>query len=212
MKIHRRYIQLSKYIDQSEEEILFDDHIFIDIEVELDQGIMSSTYVDRFPGKENFRKDVIDILENRYGFEVIKDVYDGKLQKGHFSDRSDSISLYLDTYFDLSKAGPALQRLKVQNIDIPESGKIYCFIHLRISDHWHNNEGDTSHRDYINRNANKYTSNRSDITHVIKEEDIEVFEESLYQSYTEALEDLQDTLDVRILGWVRKADRYRRRN
>ena len=87
------------------DDILFDDVIRVDIEFDFDcirNYIQSSHQFDKFPGKEQFRQDVINLLEEKYFFDVIEDNYDGKLQKGHFSNREDSISLYIDAYLDLN--------------------------------------------------------------------------------------------------------------
>lgn len=214
MKRYRKYIQSSKYLDEHSDEILFDDRITIDIEVDIPYVIDSSTHeqIIRFPGVEQFRQDVLDILENEYHFEVIEDMYNGKKQKGYFSNRDDSISVYFDTYLDLCNVEPVLKRIGSVNCPVPGSGKIYCFIHFRFSDHILNDEGDQLHRRFIADNADKYTSDRPDVTHVMKEECITLNERDVTLYYNEALEDLRDQIDIRMTYWARKSDRYKRRN
>lgn len=188
--------------------ILFDDTIFVEVDIDLN-SILSADIWSKFPGVDQFKKDVLDILENEYGFEVIEDVYDGIKQKGYISNREDSVSIYFDTYFDLSKSGPALKRSGVSTI-APQEGTIFCFVHIRFSDHDLADEGDVEHRKFINRNAQKYVSNRPEVTHVMKEEQVEVDPLHLNRYYDRALASLKVDLDSRILAWNRKADFYKR--
>ena len=71
-------------------------------------------------------------------------------------------------------------------------------------------EGDVEHRKFINRNAQKYVSNRPEVTHVMKEEQVEVDPLHLNRYYDKALASLKVDLDSRILAWNRKADFYKR--
>lgn len=203
----KRYIRTSKYLDENSDEILFDDTILLEIDVEWPgSAVLSSDSADsqKFPGVEKFKEDVLHLLEDEYHFEVIEDVYDGKRQKGYISNREDSISIYFDTYFDLSEARPALERLGISYTDIAESGKVFCFIHLRFSDHELNDEGDVAHRQFINDNAKKYAVRRGNLVFYVPEESIAINERSLHQAYSNALEDLKDELDFRIAAWVRR--------
>lgn len=206
MKKYTRFITGSRYTEN--EKLTLDDHILIDIEMHIPDSIFgsSSTLQVFFPGVDQFKEDVVNILENEYGFEVIEDVYNGIKQKGHFSDRPDSISIYFDTYFDLSKSADAIRRVGVSNLKAPQSGKVYCFIHFRFSDHMLADEGDAEHIRFIKENAKKYTSKRSDLVQIIPEEEIELPEKLVYRYYDKAIEYLKTDLDTRIVSWVRKAD------
>ena len=210
----KRFIRSSKYLDENSDEVLFDDTIVLEIDINWPGSAVTSSqdlYDQRFPGVEKFRQDVLQMLEDEYHFEVIEDVYDGKRQKGHISNREDSISIYFDTYFDLSNAGQVLQRLGINDTDIPESGKVFCFIHLRFSDHELNDEGDVLHSRFVNDNAKKYAVQRGNIVFYVPEESIAISEKSLYRAYSNALEDLKDELDFRIAAWVRRLHRISRR-
>ena len=204
----KRYLRANKYINQSN--ILFYDKIVIDIEIELNDVISASSKIVRFPGLDQFRQDAIDILES-FGFEVITDVYDGKMQKGHFSNRPDSISLYFDTYYDLHNAKDHIHISDTSKLEIPEKGKVYCFIHIRISDHTLNDMGDVAHMNYLNENAKKYLKANPKATHFIEEAEIELDETNLYFAYDAALQDLEDDLEFKLLTWLRRANRIARR-
>lgn len=207
MKItkYRKYVNSSKYLDENSDEFLFDDKILVQIDIYDLQSIASSTNFELFPGKEQFRKDVISLLEDKYHFEIIEDVHDGKMQKGYFSNRANNLSLYLDTYLDLTELKNFSKDERAKSI----SGKMFCFVHIRISDHTLADQGDVLHLDFIEDNAHKY--DRSDVTHFMKDEEIELKERDLYQYYTEAIEDLDDQIHFRIDYWVKNADRYLRR-
>lgn len=213
IKAHRRYITNSKYL-RNDDSILFDDVISVDLEIDLPELIVAanqSKSIIIFPGVDKFREDVVRMLENEYKFEVIEDVHNGKRQKGYSSNRRGSISLYFDTYFDLSNVDYGLQRLGVSNYTKPDPKKVYCFIHLRFSDHDLNDEGDLAHRRFVADNVKKYTANRPDITHIMKEEVLTVSEEAIQRYYDEALDDLRSQIETRMLYWVRKLELYKRR-
>lgn len=209
----KRYIRSNKYLTE-DSDVLFDDSIYIDIDMSFEDVIVeSSSGISKFPGVEQFKKDALNILENKYNFEVIEDVYDGVKQKGHTSNKDGSVSIYFDTYFDLSNAQIALDNLGISSISAPESGKVFCFIHIRFSDHVLNDLGDVEHRSFIQKNAEKYVNEKSaSVTHVIPEEEFEVTPEELYMYYDEALSALEAQLDTRIVYWIRKANMYRRRS
>ena len=213
-KDYSKFITSSKYVQGKDDELLFDDVIRVDIEVKIPSNLGVSDENDtlqivKFPGIEQFKKDVLDILENEYHFDVIEDTYEGVKSKGHISNRADSISLYFDTYFDLCYAGDAIRRVGVY-YEEEKSGKVYCFIHLRFSDHDLADFGDALHRKFISDNAAKYTSNRSDVTHIMKEEQIILSEREVNYYYNQAIDDLRTQLDLKILYWVKKLDLYKR--
>lgn len=204
-----RFIQASKYLDPNDESIVFDDKIVIDVEIDLPLEIFSATTdLIKFPGLEKFKQDVLNILENEYGFDVIEDIYDGRKQKGHLSNRKDSVSLYFDTFYDLSKTAELLKRGRIENIEPLSGYKIFCFIHFRFSDHDLHDQGDVLHRQWLKQNTAKYAANRQDLAHVEDEEIIQVNENTLYRAYEQALDDLRFEIDIRIVGWLRKARRY----
>lgn len=213
MKRLRRYVTGSKHVDEDRQEFLLDDKLVLTIPVHIPESVLSSTSTSNqiivFPGVSQFKSDVCDILETDYKFEVIEDVYEGKLQKGYVSNRPDSISVYFDTYFDLVNAEPAIKRLGITNLPAPESGKIFCYIRLRFSDHTLFDAGDVLHRQFIADNASKYVSQREGITHAIPEEEIVLPESVVYRYYNKAIEHLRSDLDFRIASWVKKADDYR---
>lgn len=197
----KRYIVAS----ESNNSILFDAIITVDIEIPV-ISVESSTSVN-FPGVKQFLSDVVNILEDEYKFYVIADSYNDPsvFTKGHISNRIDSNSIYIDTYYDLSNSRNALDNVGATNVQIPE-GKIECFIHLRFSDHILNDAGDTEHLDYLTKNAKKYTKDHP-VDFVYKEESFEVAESDLYRHYNDALDDLKDQLNARILYWVNKANK-----
>lgn len=203
---------MKRYIHSNIPEI--SDRIIINLDVSIPYAIYSVTQDNSnlFPGVEQFRKDVLAILEDEYHFEVIEDVYDGKRQKGHCSNRQDSVSVYFDTYFDFANARDAIIRSGVTSLTVPEQGKVHCFIHFRFSDHILNDEGDKLHRDFLRENKNKYAANRPDVTHVIREEAIDLDETDLTRCYSDALDKLHDALDTRIAYWIRQIDRIEKVN
>ncbi len=210
MKItkYSRFITSSISTKYLTNDILFDDAIKVKVEIdfsEIEDHITSSKQFNKFPGKEQFRKDVINLLEEKYLFDVIEDIYDGKLQKGHFSNRDDSLSLYVDTYLDLNKLQELSSDSKAKGLE----GKMYCFIHIRFSDHTLADAGDILHNNFIDENARKYADDR--VTHVMKDEEIEVDEYDINYYYNDALDDLDANIESRISYWIKKADRYLKR-
>ena len=205
-EIMKRHLRSSSYLTD-EDDVLFDDAIVIDVDITWPGSAVTSSekiYSQRFPGIEKFKEDVLYILENDYHFEVVEDVYNGKRQKGYITNREDSISIYFDTYFDLANAGDAIQRLGITNLDVPNSGKVFCFIYLRFSDHELNDSGDVAHNAFTSNNAKKYIVLRDNVGYFVPEENIVLEEKSLYRAYTNTLEDLKDELDFRIASWVKR--------
>lgn len=199
----------------TETNILFEDKITLNLDLVVDEKghleITSAT--QNFPGVEQFRKDIVEMLENEYKFEVIEDEYDGKKQKGYSSNRKDSISLYFDTYFDFANAHEVVKKAIPGLADqVPEKGVIRCFIHLRISDHTLNDAGDVSHNEFLRENAKKYAFADPNVTHIIREEEFEVKEQELYLTYDEALDDLRADIEGRFLTWIKKIDRLEKNN
>lgn len=189
------------------QEVLFEDEIVINIDIDL-TNIAATSYssISRFPGTDAFRQRVLKILEDEYGFDVIQSEHDGVFQKGYCSNRDGSVSIYFDTYFDLAKAAEPANRLGATISDLPK-GTVYCFIHFRISDHYLHDSGDIAHRQFINNLKQQYTSHRTDVVDSY-EEDIVIDEYTMQLHYDEAIEELKIALDTRILGWVRRAERF----
>lgn len=212
----KRFIRTSKYLNESSNKILFDDQILVKIDVILPKCVAASRQdgiAVYFPGTDQFRKDVAEILEREYGFEVIEDMHDGKLQKGYVSNRDDSISVYFDTYLDLCSAQRIVDKSEYTQLTCPDfPAKMFCFIHLRFSDHDIPDLGDVAHRRFIAQNAEKYTKNNPEITHVVDEDSIVLSEQDVYRYYDDAIDDLRANIETRIRYWIRKADRYKRRN
>ena len=208
----KRYIYESNSVSK---EVLFKDKIVIDLEVTLNELIniacSSSGEFIKFPGVEKFKQDALDILINEYKFDVIEDEYEGVKQRGHSSNRKDSISLYFDTYYDLSNADYAIKNLGISNLKAPESGLVYCYIHIRISDHLLPDMGQELHRKFLKDNMQKYGLNNPNVTHGMKEEEFELDERELNYYYNEALDSLRAELDLRITYWVRKMDIFKLR-
>ena len=86
----KRYIRSNKYTTNSNKHILFDDTISITIDVDISFPISAATSSNfhRFPGLDQFKQDVLDILQDEYNFDVIEDVYDGVLQKFYHNHNS----------------------------------------------------------------------------------------------------------------------------
>ena len=189
------------------QEVLFEDEIVINIDIDL-TNIAATSYssISRFPGTDAFRQRVLKILEDEYGFDVVQSEHDGVLQKGYCSNRDGSVSIYFDTYFDLAKAAEPASRLGATIPDLP-TGTVYCFIHFRISDHYLHDSEDVAHRQFINNLKQQYTLHRTDVVDSY-EEDIVIDEYTMQLHYDEAIEELKIALDTRILGWVRRAERF----
>ena len=206
----KRYLYQSNNVSK---EVLFKDKLVIDLEVTLGELIniacSSSGEFIKFPGVEKFKQDALNILMNEYKFDVIEDEYEGVKQRGHSSNRKDSISLYFDTYYDLSNADYAIKRLGISSLKAPESGTVYCYIHIRISDHLLPDMGQELHRKFLKDNMQKYGLNNPDVTHGMYEEEFELKEKELYYYYNEALDYLRESLDHRIALWVRKKDIFK---
>ena len=199
------YVRSSKYANVAG--ILFSDRLVITVELPYEHLVAASTDTStRFPGIAQFKEDVLHILVNEYNFEVIEDVYDGVRQQGYISNRDGSPSIYFDTYFDLHNAGPVIEKLGVKSADVPE-GQIYCFIHIRFSEHDAGDYADKSHIKFVDTNAQKYASRRDDIKYVAKDEQIIVPEPILFGDYTQALDDIRYELDHKIFYWLGKAKR-----
>ena len=207
----KRFIRSNKYLDD-DSDILFDDTIVVDIDIELPYYLISAAtnqLKSKYPGLEQFKEDVLNILENEYHFEVIEDVYDGTLQKGHVTNRKNGTSIYFDTYFDLSNAQPSLDRIK-SSLKAPDSGLIYCFIHIRFSDHPDRAGGDAAHRKFVKKNAARYKDKNPDVTFALEDEAFEIPKELLANYYEEAIDDLKSQLDARMVHWIHKANQYRK--
>ena len=207
----KRYIRSSKYITS---DILFDSTITVDVEVKLpiSKAVTSAsdTTFELFPGIEKFREDVANILENEYKFEVIREA-DYNMQRGYVTNRPEelSASVYFNCYYDLSNAQIALNNSGIKLQKAPDPDKIFCFIHIRFSEHELNDTGDLAHKNFIKENAEKYISNNPQVTHSIPDESIVVSEKMLYRYYREALDDLKDKIDATVIYWVKAADRYK---
>ena len=198
----KRYLRANKYTLNSD--IIFSDSIQIHVDIDTDKQIYALNSIQRFPGKDQFRQDAIDILES-FGFDIITDVYDGKMQKGHFSNREDSISLYFDTYYDLHNAKDHISIADVSKLEIPEKSKVYCFVHIRISDHILNDEGDIEHREYIDKINSKYVDANPEVNHTIEDE-IELNEYNVHLAYDQALDDLEYLLQYKLVSWLHMGD------
>jgi len=193
------YIRSSEEI--TEPDILFDDYILIDVDDSDIRAICAAEELVRFPGADKFREDVAKILADEYGFNVIRES-DGKL--GYVSDRKDSESVYFNVYYDLSNADPVLKRVGAA-VEAPKSGKIHCFIHFRFSGHSLENVGDADHNSFLNDNLAKHAQGHPEINFTVKEEPVIVPERTLLLQYDKVKEFVEDELDVRIFGWVRRA-------
>lgn len=199
MVVMKLYIRSSEEID--EPGVLFDDYILIDVDDADIKSICASESLVRFPGADKFREDVAKILANEYGFAIIKEA-DGKL--GYVSNRNGSESIYFNVYYDLSNSDPVLKRVGV-SIKAPKSGKVHCFIHFRFSGHSLENVGDIDHNSFLNDNLVKHTQGHPEINFTVKEEPVVVPERTLLLQYDKVKEFVEDELDVRIFGWVRRA-------
>lgn len=199
----KRYIRTNKYLTEDCRAV-FDDTIKIDIDVDLRWLIAAATNsFKRFPGISQFKEDVLNILEAEYNFEVIEDIYDGTKQKGYITNRQDSCSVYFDTFYDISNAYEPMKRLGIQDPKITGKGQIFCFIHIRFSDHMLNDDADINHNTFLKQNSEKYTHQKSNIALVINQEDVILNERNMQYFYDEALDELRDALDTRISYWAR---------
>lgn len=193
------YIRSSEEI--TEPGVLFEDYILIDVDASDIRRICAAESLVRFPGPEIFRQDVAKILQNEYGFDIIKES-GGKL--GYVSNKNGSESVYFNAYYDLSDSDPVLKRVGT-SVKAPKSGRVHCFIHFRFSGHTLENVGDADHNSFLNDNLNKHTQGHPEINFTVKEEPVIVPERTLLLQYDKVKEFVEDELDVRIFGWVRRA-------
>lgn len=201
-------------------EIRFNDSLILRVEFpEIVSESIDAASGNIFPGREQLLEDVLRILEDEYHFDVIEDVYEENIglssnrgkkmpdrRKGHISNRKDSMSVYYDTYYDLSNAVEPLKRQGITNLEIPNNTTVECYIHLRFSDHDLKNTGYLDHRNYLKDNMKKYTAGK-DLLVSIDEEVVSIPAELLYRMYDRALDEVRYQLDDRIQSWVRTARR-----
>lgn len=196
-RIMKRYIKAF-----TEDEVsTFTDDLVLHLDVVFPDFVEASS--NTYPGPEDFRKDVLDILENEYNFTVIEDIYRGKKQKGYCSNRAGSLSIYFDTYFDFKDADDPISRLGLNPSVVLPNARIYCFIHIRFSDHTLHDAGDPDHIAFITKNREKYMAKDPNVVGYIEEGEVELDEHLIYRSYKEGLEDLRAALDSKILYWLR---------
>lgn len=200
--ITKRFIQSTTNVHDS---ILLEDTIVI--RVEFDPPILSSISVDaveRFPGRDKFRTDVLDILENEFGFEVEDDTYNGKIQKGWVSNDPTSDSIYFNVFYDLRKNNKFPEKLKpiLDKYNVP--GLVYCFILFRFSDYPNYSQFTDEHDEFVRDNRAKHIGDRSDVVYH-DDPSIEVPENELQYDYQDALDDLRDRIKGHIDGWVTTA-------
>lgn len=203
---------MKKYIRNAQElgeDIIIRDSIILDIEIPYVVASATRGWADntKFPGEEQFRKDVLHILEDDYLFDVAEDDYNGILQKGWTSDRDDSDSIYFNTFYNLQNAADALKRADYHIDASNVSGKVYCYILFRVSDHQLDSQFSEEHKDSYQANLKKHTSNRDDIL-FHRDDTIYLDEAALQQHYQDALDELKYELDGRISAWVRIAKKY----
>lgn len=206
----KRYIKPDNHINY--EDVIIEDSIIIDIELPISQLIAASDTVDntRFPGSDEFRKRVLDILQNEYHFDVeyddyAKDSHGNPIhQQGWVSNRDDSDSIYFNVFYDLSNAPYAFKRLSATPPESIDPGLVYCFILFRFSDHPSNNLGDVDYRTFVRNNKNKHMSGRTDVVNTY-EEHVKLDENLLQLHYEAALDQLRNAVDTRIMQWVRDA-------
>lgn len=190
------------------------DDIGIDIDISgIIADVTASDEVDWFPGMDKFKSDVLDILENKYQFEVLEDDYCGVAEKGWISDRDNPTSprfnpdagaaIYFNTFYDLANARDVHSRRGI-TFNLPDlSATVYCFVHFRFAEHSHNDDGDIEHNNFLTTNMNKHINKKPNVDVVIREEDIYVKESLLNQRYRKALKELEDQLDAAIVKWTR---------
>lgn len=182
-----------------------EDEIIIDIEIsvkDLIDAASSFTTRYKFPGVDKFKEDVIRILEDEFGFVIIKERYRGKPSKGRISNRKNSVSLYFNTLYDLSNNSTVLSAAKQLNATLPIESAVNCFVHFRFSDHALHDASDAKHLNYLKRNREAATEGRNDIVRYIDEESILVRPKLLANYYDKALNKLRLRLSSRIDEWV----------
>ena len=188
------------------------DSIVVDFYIDLPKVIESATSYNSvfsyFPGVEQLRIDIAEMLQDEYQFEVLTETANGKEQQGHCSNREDSISLYFNTFYNLNNAEPIFKKLGISSFTIPQDGIVKCFIHLRISDHPLNDYSDVEHREYVKKVVNE---NASDLPreNIFPDEDIRLNQSLIYRYYEQALEELRDDIELRIVGWCKAVTRNR---
>ena len=186
------------------QEVEFD----VDLPIIPEHYLQSASNLTPFPGREQFLKDAVNILENEFKFDIIEDKYNDSsdLQKGYTSDRDNSNSIYIDSYYDLKHAEYALDYIHTTDKYVPQNVKVRCFIHFRFSDHKLENVGYQDHNKFLDQNAEKYTKGKNiDDKFIVKEFDETFLETELYQYYEDALDTLRGDVASQIYSWVRYA-------
>lgn len=201
---------MKRYIKNSFElgaDVIHRASIIIDIDVPYTIAAATKwTDYTRFPGAEQFRLDVLDMLVNEFKFDVMGDNYNGVTQKGWMSKHQDSDSIYFNTFYDLRNTEELFQN-KNYGIDPANvSGKVFCYILFRFSDHDVDSRFDLGHRNFYEANKQNHADSRNDVL-LHRDENIIIDEAALQQHYKDALDDLRYELENRIAGWVRYAKR-----
>ena len=202
----KRYIKLSSSVAKHQD-CDISDKIIIDIDINLPPPYLAAStsiiagQFAKFPGVVQFKEDVARILQNEYNFEIAD---------SHISNRKDSVSVYFDTYFDIANAKDVVRKFGIKDTNIPSEGKVFCYIHIRFSDHTLSDMGDIHHRNYLKRNADKFVKERNEVTHVLPEQEIELQEKDLHYYYNDAIDDLRTQLELKMVYWCKYIDRWQR--
>lgn len=134
---------------------------------------------------------------------MITENIDGKMQKGWTTDRNDSPSIYMNTFYDLVNAKKIAKKYGQPLDRLEGATKVMCYIHLSISDHSHYDVGDVKHREFIDDLADKHTSNRDDVVLKLTDEQL-LISEQIYNDYQAGFAELEDELVAKIRQWIRK--------
>lgn len=176
----------------------------IELEIDLSEIISAASYsyrFNKFTTVDNFRKEVAEMLIKKYKFDVLTETIDGKQQKGWCTNSGDSISVYMNTFYNLVNAKKIAKEYSVNFSKLSKRTQVKCFIHLSVSDHTHANYGDVGHLNFVNKNLADHTAGVEDIEQIHKDERIEI-PKSIRINYTQGLKDLEYEIERRIVDWV----------
>lgn len=190
----------------TELEFFLKDSIEIDIDIYPDDEVEAAKEhkykFDHFPDVDNFRKELSELLSKKYRFKIMTEDIDGHMQKGWISNRNNSISVYFNTIYDLMNGKQIAKESGINFDKIRESANVLCFIHIRISDHIHPDEGYSDHRKFMHDNIETHVSNKDNYAMIIKQEDITIHNNQ--GEYSDMLQSIEYDIQDRIKGWIRR--------
>lgn len=195
----------------TDSKVIFEDVLNIQVEMDLDvfNYIQSAINPDGVYNLEAYREEVADILENEFGFEIMKETVNGKLQRGKCTNRphpsrsgspkpNESISIYFNTFYDLINSDQIAEEFGMSKKVVPH--RVNCSIFLVISDHGHSDVGYSDHNEYVREQRNNRRNENISIDVEILEDNI-IISESIYRDYEKGLQEIRESIKAKIREW-----------